>query len=239
MRIRAAALSVAIVPAALAAVAIARTHAAAQRALRNTEPVGGTIAVFGCTAMSHGPSSVLKARLDHAIDLYRSGRGRRLAMTGGVPPLGEDHPAGGADEVAAMVEYARLQGVRSEDIIEARPGQNTREQIASIRAVAVDQGLGPVVAVSSAYHMARIAAEAERQGFTVQCSSPADDPDVTNARRYRAQLVADAAAAAWYALPDRVASRVDTAAGSARHLAVLVGTGEISWSEVLHAYRGR
>lgn len=237
MRPRIALLAIALaaaVPAVSLAAAVARVHVYARRSTANVDPDGSTIVVFGAQALEHGPAASLRARLDHAITLYRARPGRRLAMAGGVP-ISTDSFRGGHDEVAAMTDYARAHGVPANDVMEVRPGQNTREQVASARRVVVDAGLGPVIAVSSSYHLARIHDEARRQGFSVAVSAPRRGPDVSQPRQYAAHVLADGLGLLWYSMPDALARRVDTSAGSLRHVGIGVLAGRHSWRDILRS----
>ena len=225
------ALAAVAAPVIAVAVAATRVHVYARRAVANVDPDGATIVVFGSQALEHGPGASLRARLDHALALYRSRPGRRLAMAGGVPVVIDD-AHGGHDEVAAMVAYARERGVPDSDLIEVRPGQNTRDQVASTRRLIVDAALGPVIGVSSSYHLARICDEARRQGFHIAPSASSDGPDVNTPRQYATHVLADALGLLWYALPDSLSRRVDTSAGSWRHVGVGVLAGRFRWREL-------
>lgn len=235
MRIRTAlgtTLAVAVaVPALVAVVAVARVHLYARRALAQSDPDGATIVVFGSQALQSGPGLVLRSRLDHALSLYYARPGRRIAMAGGVP-ASTDVVRGGHDEVAAMLAYAREHGVPEEDLLAVRPGQNTRGQLSSTRRVVVDAGLGPVIGVSSSYHMARICDEARRQGFEVLPSAVVDSPETRTARGYLTHACADALGLLWYAAPHWLSQRVDTSAGSLRHLGVGFVAGRYTWRAV-------
>lgn len=230
--------AMACTPAIVVAAAMLRVHVIAQRAQGRHDTVGRTLVVFGSRAHADGPDQILRARLDHALALYRAGRVSLLAMAGGVP-VTADGPSGGHDEVAAMVAYARESGVPADRIIEVRPGQNTRQQVASTRRVIIDAGLGPVVAVSSNYHLARIRDEARRQGFDAELVAPAVGADIARPRAYLSHVFADAVAGLWYSLPPALARRVDTSAGSFRHLGILAMTGDITWGEALQSLRRR
>ena len=221
-------------PALLVAGSMLRTHVVGQRPRGQADVEGDVGVIFGAQVIGNEPGPVLRSRLDHAVDLYRAGRLRRLGMAGGVPVTSEG-PAGGDDEVPAMVTYALRAGVRQESIVEIRPGQNTREQVSSTRRVVVDERGGRVVAVSSSYHLARIRDEARRRGFDVAVTAPRASPDTASLRLYLAHLLTDALAGIWYALPPRVAERVDTSAGSFRHLGLLAMTGDIPWRDALRA----
>src|SRR5688572_4037067 len=51
--------------------------------LDEAQPVDA-IVVLGAAQYDGRPSPVLKARLDHALDLYQQGYGRQMILTGGV-----------------------------------------------------------------------------------------------------------------------------------------------------------
>jgi uncharacterized SAM-binding protein YcdF (DUF218 family) len=213
-----------------------RAHLIGRRARGSHDMSANTAVVFGSRAFADRPGSILRARLDHAIALQRSGRVFRLAMAGGVPAT-EHGPTGGHDEVRAMVEYARQAGVPHELILEVRPGQNTREQVTSTRRAVIDAGLGPAVAVSSTYHLARIRDEARRQGFDLSLTAPKISTDTAGARVYLSHVVTDAVAGLWYHLPPVVARRIDTSAGSFRHMGLLAMTGDVRWTDALRSLR--
>lgn len=223
-------------PAALLGASMLRVHFIGQRARGRMDVRGMTAVVFGAQAIGDEPEPVLRARLEHAIALYRAGSVDRLAMAGGVP-VTDQGPSGGHDEVPAMVNYAARSGVPRGDIAEIRPGQNTREQVSSTRRLIVEAGQGPVVAVSSSYHLARIRDESRRQGFDVAVTAPATSPDTARPRLYASHVLADAFAGFWYSLPQGLAARLDTSAGSFRHLGFLAMTGDVPWRDALRALR--
>ena len=223
----------ALAPIAVLSATALRIHLTARRAIAAPAAAGGTIVVLGAWARADGPGRILRRRLDHALAL-RSQGGQRLAMAGGVPPH-VDEVSGGHDEVAAMVSYARDHGVPEEDILEVRPGQNTREQVMATRRLVWDAGLGPVTVVSSNYHLTRVRDEAHRLGFPVTVSAPVSSPDQDGLRMYLAHLAADTLAVLWYALPPAIASRVDTSAGTFRHLGVMALTGDVDWRTALRS----
>lgn len=218
------ALAAAAIPMTAAVLAGVRVHIYARRAATNVDPDGRTIVVFGSQALEHGPAAALRSRLDHALVLYRQRPGRLLAMAGGIPKS-TDQIRGGHDEVAAMIAYAREHGVPARDLLEVRPGQNTREQVSSTRRLVIDAGLGPAIGVSSTYHLARICDEARRQGYVITPSGSANGPDVSSPRQYAAHALAEVLGLFWYALPQSVSRGVDTSAGSWRHIGVGVLAG--------------
>ena len=230
------AIGLAAVAAPIAAVAVAavRVHVYARRGVATHDPEGVTVVVFGAQALESGPARALRARLDHGLALYGARPHRRLALAGGVPDT-TDIVSGGHDEVDAMVTYSRERGVPDRDIIEVRPGQNTREQVASTRRQVHEAGHGPIIGVSSSYHLARIHDEARRQGFAITPSASPLGPDVATPRQYVVHVAADALALLWYAFPPSLTRHVNTSAGTLRHGAVGVLAGRFNW----HQWRGR
>ncbi|MCB0924056.1 MAG: YdcF family protein [Mycobacterium sp.] len=229
MRLLSAAIgAVAIAPPGILITALWRTHRCARRAVSRAPAPAQTAVVFGTQALADRPGGVLRARLDHAIGIYRRGGVHRIAVAGGVPAFREG-PSGGHDEVAVGLRYAAEHGVPVAHLIAVRPGQNTREQVASTKQLIWGEGLGPIVAVSSGYHMLRIADEAQRQGFGVQLSSPSARVDTVTWRNYAAHLLLDTVAVLWYRLPTGVTRRIDTSAGSFRHMVLLALRGDVSW----------
>lgn len=161
------------------------------------EPRGDAIVVFGCSVLDDGPSGELRARLDHAVALWRSGAAPVVVPSGGVDR--------GLDEVVVMRQYLVAAGVPPAAIRDGRPGHNTR---ASVRAMA-GLALGRYVGVSSAYHARRIESECRRQGVTVVMSAPATTPETSRPRAHLVRFVTDMLGTAWYAVPETVTQRVD------------------------------
>lgn len=103
------------------------------------------------------PSPRLRARLDTALRLYRSGNVRRILVSGGIEEPGP------RDEAAAMATYLRAQGVPPEAILEDRAGTDTMET-ARHAAMLVAPGAGLVV-VSQWFHLPRAMLAMRRCGL--------------------------------------------------------------------------
>ncbi|MEI6623603.1 MAG: YdcF family protein [Actinomycetes bacterium] len=154
-------------------------------------------------------------RLDHALKLWRHGAAPLLIVTGG--------QVGDIDEVSAMAAYLAAQGAPPEAIIEARPGDNTRQSL---------QTLGPLphhryIAVSTPSHSYRITAEAKRQGLSVTVNCPATTPEMTDPLMHAARLRSEVLAVMLYAMPDPVAVGVLAALGRWRHSLPHVAAGRL------------
>lgn len=203
-----------------------RVRAAERRAAGARVPAaagpGGVppaVVVFGSRAFPGRPGLELRARLDHAQTLRQAGAGGPVVVTGGRD--------GAVDEVVEMRRYLLRSGIPTADVLEARPGQNTRASIDAVVGMADRLGRPPWIAVSTPFHAHRIAAEFRRHGIDVIVSGPAQSPEMRDARMHRVRVATEVVASAAYALPRGWLARVDTAPGSWRHTLprVLAGRG--------------
>lgn len=113
--------------------------------------------VLGNTVAPDGrPSPRLRARLDAALGLYRSGTVRRILVSGGVEEPGH------RDEAAIMAAYLREAGVPAEAILQDDAGTDTMETARHAAALA-GPGTG-VVVVSQWFHLPRAMLAVRRFG---------------------------------------------------------------------------
>jgi uncharacterized SAM-binding protein YcdF (DUF218 family) len=107
------------------------------------------IGVFGAAEYDGKPSPVYRARLDHALELYKRGIAPLIITLGG----------GGGDEYsegAVGREYLMGQGVPEEDIIAETVSRNTEDSARRIAVIARANGLQKLVIVSDGTHLFRI-----------------------------------------------------------------------------------
>ncbi len=119
------------------------------------------IVVFGAAEYSGHPSPVLRARLDHAYDLFQRGLAPLVIATGGYggdPRFSE----GGVGRV-----YLMGRGIPEQDIIAETQADNTDESVERVAAIMNANRMHTCIAVSDGYHIFRIKKMLERQGFTV------------------------------------------------------------------------
>jgi uncharacterized SAM-binding protein YcdF (DUF218 family) len=125
------------------------------------------IAVFGAAEYDGRPSPVLRARLDHALALYRE----RLAPL--VITLG-----GGGDprdsEGGVGHDYLLAHGVPENQIIAETQSTNTEESAARLSAIARENRLNRILAVSDGTHLFRIHALCTSMGLNVFTSPRAE-----------------------------------------------------------------
>lgn len=128
------------------------------RGLTLPEGQADVAVVFGNALAADGtPKPILRARLESAIQCYRSGKCPRLFVSGSI-----DGP--GLDEAAAMRNYLLTHGVPDERIVVDNAGENTlataRNAVAYMRA----HNLSRVALVTQYYHLPRARYAFERTG---------------------------------------------------------------------------
>jgi uncharacterized SAM-binding protein YcdF (DUF218 family) len=126
------------------------------------------IVVLGAAQYWGRPSPVLRARLDHALDLYQKGLAPRIITTGG---LGE-----GATFTESEVgrEYLSRQGVPAEFVTVETGGQSTAQSAAAVAEIMDRMELRSCIVVSDSYHIYRIKRMLEANGLEVYGSPRGD-----------------------------------------------------------------
>ena len=128
------------------------------------------IVVFGAAQYNGTPSPVLRARLDHAADLYKRGLARRLVVTGG------RHPDDRFTEATVSARYLHRRGVPDSSILRETSGRNSWESLASAARFLRRRGVESVVLVSDGFHAARIDAMAGELGLHSHTSPTPSSP---------------------------------------------------------------
>lgn len=123
------------------------------------------IAVFGAAEYDGRPSPVLRARLDHALDLYRQGLAPLVITLGGGYEADAHHSEGGVGE-----SYLLAHGVPDSAIIAETESDDTEQSADRLAAIARENGLKTILVVSDGTHLFRIHAICERDGLTVYTS---------------------------------------------------------------------
>ncbi len=122
------------------------------------------IAVFGAAEYDGRPSPVLRARLDHALELYRRGLAPMVITLGGGDPA-DRHSEGGVGH-----DYLLAHGVPEADIIAETESDNTEQSAERLAVIARANGLRNIVVVSDGTHLFRIHALCEHDGLQVYTS---------------------------------------------------------------------
>ncbi len=138
------------------------------------------IVVLGAAQYNGRPSPVLKARLDHALDLYRRGYAGHLILTGGIGQ-GDTLSEG---EVSRR--YALDAGVADSVILVERQGVTSAESVGAAAALMRANGLRSALIVSDSYHMMRLDVLARRAGIRpYRAPTPGAPIDRTRSTRWQ------------------------------------------------------
>ena len=134
--------------------------------------------VLGAAVWGNEVSPVFRERINHAIDLYRSGKVRKIIFTGG---------QGNKDELTEAAEarqFAIKNGIPEKDILIEESSHTTYENVVNAKQLADANGLKKVLIVSDPLHMKRAVAMASDIGLEAY---PSPTP-TTRYQGWRAQL---------------------------------------------------
>jgi uncharacterized SAM-binding protein YcdF (DUF218 family) len=128
------------------------------------------IVVLGAAQYAGRPSPVLKARLDHALNLWNRHLANLLILTGGTG-TGDT-----TSEAAVGRNYARKHGVPDSAILVENEGRTTSESMRAVAGMLEVRGLQSALLVSDPFHMLRLRILARRFGFTPYTSPTQTSP---------------------------------------------------------------
>jgi uncharacterized SAM-binding protein YcdF (DUF218 family) len=161
----------------------------------------GAIVVMGAAQYDGQPSPVLRARLDHAIELWQTGRAPVLVMTGG------KQDGDRTTEAAAAMAYATSHGVPAEVILAETEGRTTEESIDRVSTLLADHRIADALFVSDPTHMLRVLRMASDHGISAAGSPTRTSPVDADPLRQVEATVHEIGALAWYFLSsDRAAA---------------------------------
>ncbi len=121
------------------------------------------IAVFGAAEYEGKPSPVLRARLEHTLQLYQQHIAPIIITTGGQGDT--EHSEGGVSR-----DYLTEHGVPLDAIIAETMSQNTQEAVEQLATIARTHHFQTIVVVSDATHLFRIREMCRAAGLTVYTS---------------------------------------------------------------------
>jgi uncharacterized SAM-binding protein YcdF (DUF218 family) len=127
------------------------------------------IVVFGAAEYAGHPSPVLRARLDHAYELFQRGVAPVVITTGGAasdPSFSE----GGVGR-----DYLEHRGIPERSLIAETQGSDTAQSAVRVAVIMRANGLRSCVAVSDAYHVFRIKKLLEHEGVGPVYVAPRPD----------------------------------------------------------------
>jgi uncharacterized SAM-binding protein YcdF (DUF218 family) len=128
------------------------------------------IVILGAAQYNGRPSPVLKARLDHALELYRRGYAHAIITTGGYGPDPN------YSEAQVGTEYLVQQGVNANRIITEQGSVTTRDSIRASVALMQSQGWRQALVVSDGFHLYRLKKMFEDAGVVVYTSPAPESP---------------------------------------------------------------
>ena len=134
------------------------------------------IVVLGAAQYDGKPSPVLRARVDHAIELYRRRLAGRIIFTGGVGDRDT------TSEAAVAQRYAIERGVPARAILIETVGRSTSESLQQVATLMEAAPSRDVILVSDPFHMLRLSIVARRYGLTPLTSPTRTSPIALNRR---------------------------------------------------------
>jgi len=145
----------------------------ARQSSRDEASPADIILVLGAAEYRGRPSPVLKARLDHAAELYQKGMAPRILTTGG---------AGGDPvftEGGVGRSYLMTKGVPADAIVVETEAESTVESTAMAGEIMRRMGLHSVIVVSDGYHIYRVKRMLQSSGMRVYGSPRKELPTDT------------------------------------------------------------
>ncbi|HEX4702872.1 MAG TPA: YdcF family protein [Pseudonocardiaceae bacterium] len=150
------------------------------------------ILVLGAAQYDGDPSSILRARLDHAKTLYDQG------VAGEIVTVGGRRPRDRYTEAQAGDMYLRGQGVPVGRIVEVNTGNDTLTSLRAAADVLRQHGWGSAVLVSDPWHMFRARTMAEDSGIDAWTSPTHSGPAVQTRSTQLRYIARETAALLYY-----------------------------------------
>ena len=129
-----------------------------------------SIVVLGAAQYDGHPSPVLRARLDHAVDLWNRHMAQIVILTGG-RGLGDT-----TSEAAVGRGYVRRHGIPDAAILLENEGRTTRASLLAVSRMLSSRGMKTAILVSDPFHMLRLWILSRRFGFTPYASPTQTSP---------------------------------------------------------------
>ncbi|MDQ4081189.1 MAG: YdcF family protein [Gemmatimonadota bacterium] len=145
---------------------------------RDEARAADAIVVLGAAQYVGRPSPVLRARVDHAVSLWKRGLAPTLILTGGTG-VGDT-----TSEAAVARKYAMSKGVPDHAIVIERHGRTTSQSMQAVALIMDDREKNTVILVSDPFHMLRLSILARRYGL-VPYTSPTRTSPITSNREER------------------------------------------------------
>jgi len=133
------------------------------------QPVDAII-VLGAAQYNGRPSPVLRARLDHALGLYREGLAPLIVVTGGV---------GRGDTTSEAIvgrRYLTAHDVPASSVVAEAQGRSTMASMSAVAQWSRGREVRRVLLVSDPFHMFRLRLEARRTALEAYTSPTKSSP---------------------------------------------------------------
>ncbi|MFN2608867.1 MAG: YdcF family protein [Acidimicrobiales bacterium] len=128
------------------------------------------IVVLGTAQYNGEPSPVLRARLDHAVALWRQKLAPVIVVTGG------RQPGDRFTEASASANYLLAQGVPDADLLREVSGTSSWQSLAAAASFLHQRSISEVLLVSDPFHSYRITAIADELGLDGHASPTRTSP---------------------------------------------------------------
>ena len=147
-------------------------------AVRDEAKVSDVIIVLGAAQYNGRPSKILKARLDHALELYDRGFAGTIITTGGYGPDPN------YSEAQVSTKYLTQHGVNALNIVTEQASLTTRDSIRAATVLMRSKTWKTVVVVSDGFHLYRLKEMFGDEGIMAY-TSPAPDSPIENSTSQR------------------------------------------------------
>ena len=138
-------------------------------ARQDTRPTSDAIVVLGASQFDGRPSSVFKARLQHARALYDADVAPRVITVGG------GAPGDRTTEAEAGAAFLRERGV---DVVAVPEGRNTLQSMQAVEQLMTQEGWQSAVLVTDPWHSLRARSMARDAGIAAETSPTRAGPSV-------------------------------------------------------------
>jgi uncharacterized SAM-binding protein YcdF (DUF218 family) len=151
------------------------------------------IVVLGASQFDGRPSAVLRARLEHARDLYQAGVAPRVITVGG------SRPGDRFTEAASGRAFLVDEGVPEKRVVAVERGSDTLTSVIAVAAVMAERGWDTAVVVTDPWHSLR-AREMARDAGIDAVTSPARNGPAYDAAASARYVARESAAYVYYEL---------------------------------------
>jgi uncharacterized SAM-binding protein YcdF (DUF218 family) len=138
-------------------------------ARQDARPASDVIVVLGASQFDGRPSSVFKARLQHARALYEDDVAPRVITVGG------GAPGDRTTEAEAGAAFLRERGV---EVVAVAEGRNTLQSVQAVEDLMAEQGWETAVVVTDPWHALRARTMARDAGLDAETSPTRAGPSV-------------------------------------------------------------